>query len=192
MITYHQNISVIILVCTIICNSANAINPVIYNHEDIATYDNVTEVNRRKRDSSIRKLKLLCKNIDAKLTLNNPLPCLVIFLFDISECPSSYFLNDGHCYGFVDQSLSWYNARDQCKQIGDDYDLVTIQNDEENQFLKDKIRTDFNGNEYWTGAKENSNDNGFKWVDGSDVTYTDWTGGDPNEVISWGSFTNEK
>ena len=90
----------------------------------------------------------------------------------------------------MDESLSWYNARDQCKQIGDDYDLVTIQNDEENQFLKDKIRTDFNGNEYWTGAKENSNDNGFKWVDGSDLTYTDWTGGDPNEVISWGSFTN--
>ena len=84
----------------------------------------------------------------------------------------------------MDQSLSWYNARDQCKQIGDDYDLVTIQNDEENQFLKDKIRTDFNGNEYWTGAKENNNDNGFKWVDGSDLIYTDWTVGDPNEVIS--------
>ena len=75
MITYHQKITVIILVCTIICNSANAINPVIYSHEDIATYDNVTEVNRRKRDSNIRKLKLLCKNIGAKLTL----PCLVLF-----------------------------------------------------------------------------------------------------------------
>ena len=74
MITYHQKITVIILVCTIICNSANAINPVIYSHEDIATYDNVTEVNRRKRDSNIRKLKLLCKNIGAKLT-----SCLVLF-----------------------------------------------------------------------------------------------------------------
>ena len=57
MKTYHQKITCIILVCTIVCNSANAINPVIDNHEDIATYDNVKEVNRRKRDSNIRKLK---------------------------------------------------------------------------------------------------------------------------------------
>ena len=88
----------------------------------------------------------------------------------------------------MDQSLSWSNARDQCKQRGDGYDLVTIENNEENQFLKDKIRTVFNGNEYWIGAKENDNDNGFLWVDGYDLSYTDWSSGDPNEVISFSSF----
>ena len=81
--------------------------------------------------------------------------------FDLifSECPSNYFLNNGHCYGFVDQSLSWYNARDQCKQTGEGYDLVTIEDNEENQFLKDKISSDFNGNEFWVGAKEDDDGN---------------------------------
>ena len=113
---------------------------------------------------------------------------LFLFCFDISECPSNYFLNNGHCYGFVDQSLSWYNARDQCKQIGEGYDLVTIENDEENQFLIDRIRNDFDGNEYWIGAKENNNDNGFNWVDGSALTFTNWFINDPNEVMNCSSF----
>ena len=97
-------------------------------------------------------------------------------------------MNNGHCYGFVDQSLSWYNARDYCKQIGVGYDLVTIEDNEENQFLKNKIRTNFNGNEYWVGAKESNNGNDFVWVDGSDVTYTDWKSGEPNEVRNCSSF----
>ena len=104
------------------------------------------------------------------------------FKLVFSECPSNYFLNNGHCYGFVDQSLSWYNARDQCKQIGEGYDLVTIEDNEENQFLKDTISSDFNGNEFWVGAKDDDNGNSFVWVDGSDVTYSDWKTGEPNEV----------
>ena len=84
--------------------------------------------------------------------------------------------------------MSWYNARDQCNKIGEDYDLVTIESDEENQFLKDKIKNDFNGNEYWIGAKENNDKNGFVWVEGSDLIYTDWTSGDPNGVIRCSSF----
>ena len=103
----------------------------------------------------------------------------------IQVCPQSYYLNDGHCYGFVDQSLSWYNARDQCKQLGEEYDLVVVNNNAENQFLKDKIRNEFNGNQYWMGMKENDNDDGFVWIDGSDISYTDWKSGEPNGVIRY-------
>ena len=67
MITCRQKVACPILVCTIICYSANAINPAIADHEGAATYGNVTEVNRRKRDSNIRKLELLCKNIGEKI-----------------------------------------------------------------------------------------------------------------------------
>ena len=97
-------------------------------------------------------------------------------------CPQDYFLNNGHCYGFVDQSLSWYNSRDRCKQLGEEYDLVVVNDNEENQFLKDKIRNQFSGNKYWMGMKENDKDDGFDWIDGSVVSYTDWKSGEPNEV----------
>ena len=61
MITHCQKITCTILICTIVCYSVNAINSAIEDHEGTATYDNATEVNRRKRDSNIRKLELLCK-----------------------------------------------------------------------------------------------------------------------------------
>ena len=95
------------------------------------------------------------------------------------DCPSNYVSNDGHCYGFLDQSLSWYDARARCKQEGEGYALVQIDDSTENQFLKDKIT---NGNQYWIGLKENNNGDDFDWVDGSSLSYTDWRAGEPNGV----------
>ena len=97
-------------------------------------------------------------------------------------------MNNGHCYGFVDQNLSWYAARDRCKQEGEGYDLVVIHDAEENQFLKDKINSQFKGNEYWMGMKENNKKDGFTWVDGSDVSFNDWKGGEPDSVNEFKLF----
>ena len=104
------------------------------------------------------------------------------FLVYAIDCPSNYVSNNGHCYGFIDQSLSWYNARDRCKQDGEGFDLVKIDDSGENQFLKDKIVSQYNGNQYWIGLKENTNGDNFDWVDGSSLSFSDWKGGEPNEV----------
>ena len=61
MIRNRQKIILTLLFCTSVCYTANVMNLAIDNHKDTATYDNVTEVNRRKRDSNIRKFELMCK-----------------------------------------------------------------------------------------------------------------------------------
>ena len=55
MITSRLNITCTIFICTIVCYSANVIQQTNNNHEDIVTFENMTELNRRKRDSNIRK-----------------------------------------------------------------------------------------------------------------------------------------
>ena len=100
------------------------------------------------------------------------------------ECANSYTSYNGHCYGFVDKSLQWAVARDRCKEVGTGYDLVVIDDKEENQFLKNQIETRFNGSEFWIGLiKEKNSKDALKWVDGSDLSHTDWMSDEPNEVM---------
>ena len=90
---------------------------------------------------------------------------------------------NGHCYGFYDQSLSWSVAREKCQEVGDRYDLVVIDNDEENQFLKDKMK-DYETTQYWVGLEENCDRDGLVWTDGSDLFDTAWTSSSSYQVIS--------
>ena len=83
----------------------------------------------------------------------------------------------------MEQSLSWYDARTRCKEDGENYDLVVIDDDKENDFLKIKIRSLAIGNDYWIGMKESHDGYDFVWVDGSDVSFNDWRNGQPNDVI---------
>ena len=95
-------------------------------------------------------------------------------------------MHNGRCYRFADgagDARSWYDARDQCEKDGEGFDLVVINDSEENQFIKDKIENEFHQNEFWIGLTENDNDDDFEWVDGSDLSYTDWKNNGKNEVI---------
>ena len=83
----------------------------------------------------------------------------------------------------MEQSLSWYDARTRCKEDGENYDLVVIDDDKENDFLKIKIRSLAIGNDYWIGMKESHDGDDFVWVDGSVVSFNDWRNGQPNDVI---------
>lgn len=56
---------------------------------------------------------------------------------------------------------------------------------QENEFLKEKIYNEYNEVQFWLGMKVNSNDNGFEWVDGSDVRYKSggpWATNQPSDV----------
>ena len=99
-------------------------------------------------------------------------------------CPNEYIAYNGHCYGFVGQKLDWPEARHQCIQIGSEFDLVVINDDEENRFIKDQIENKFNGEEYWIGLEENDDKDGFEWIDGSDLSFTDFASDGQDEVIS--------
>ena len=65
-----------------------------------------------------------------------------------------------------------------CKNDGELYDLVVINDSSEDQFLKDNLAS----SEYWIGLKENCDRDGFMWVDDSDLSYDNWDGAQPNDV----------
>ena len=91
-------------------------------------------------------------------------------------------LYNGHCYRFFEETLSWSASRDHCKEEGEEYDLVVVNDSDENQFLKDNIKDSHNESQYWIGLKENCDRNGFIWVDESDLSYDKWKNGQPNDV----------
>ena len=80
------------------------------------------------------------------------------------------------------QSLSWYDARTRCKEDGENYDLVVIDDNKENDFLKSKIRSLAKGNDYWIVMKERNDGDDFVWIDESEVSFNDWRNGQPNDV----------
>ena len=58
-----------------------------------------------------------------------------------------------------------------------------INDDEENNFIKDKIENQFNGEQYWIGLEENVEKDNFEWIDGSDLSFTDFASDGRDEVI---------
>ena len=83
--------------------------------------------------------------------------------------------------------MNWDDSQYRCNGVGDEYDLVVINDEEENRFLTKHRNEKHTGNEYWIGLIRTStssvdpNDE-FAWVDGSDVSFTNWRAGEPNDV----------
>ena len=50
-----------------------------------------------------------------------------------NSCPANWKLLDGSCYFFSSQTVTWYSAREQCKETGGD--LVTVNSDAQNAFV---------------------------------------------------------
>ena len=105
----------------------------------------------------------------------------------IADCPSGYVSYDEHCYGFVEESKTWKEAQDWCKEVGDRYDLVVIDNENENQFLIDHRNKKHIGNQYWIGLKRLSTSadqsEEFAWVHGSDNGFRDWKDRNPDVIL---------
>ena len=104
-------------------------------------------------------------------------------------CPEEYVFYNEHCYGFSGESLAWDDAQNRCNGLGDGYNLVVIDNEEENKFLTNHRNTKYIGNEYWIGLIRTStssvdpNDE-FSWVDANTKPYRNWSQktGEPNDV----------
>ena len=60
-----------------------------------------------------------------------------------------------------------------CCKIGDSYNLLEIEDENEYEFVKDKIEAHFghNGRSLWIGLKETASRRTFEWVDGSSLSY---------------------
>ena len=95
------------------------------------------------------------------------------------------------------EKKSWEEARRYCKKIADSYDLVAIENKDENNFIIERIVLPSRNDEFWIGLKENGTVGHYVWVDstpfefGSDFDDSIWVGNEPNSVIIYYKINKE-
>lgn len=70
-------------------------------------------------------------------------------------------------------------ARAKAQRLGGD--LVTINDADENEFVRASVlRFDGGDRRGWLGLTDEGHEGVFTWYDGEPVTYTNWSGGEPN------------
>lgn len=83
--------------------------------------------------------------------------------------------DDGHLYCRTPYPLPWHYAQDFARKIGGN--LAVINDEAENKWLKDSFGSK---TEYWIGLTDEHSEGEWKWVDGTDAEYLNWSAGEPD------------
>uniref|UniRef100_H3A293 Lymphocyte antigen 75 n=1 Tax=Latimeria chalumnae TaxID=7897 RepID=H3A293_LATCH len=110
-----------------------------------------------------------------------------------SQCPQSkntskWILYKGYCYGF---DMTLYNfsvfnmneAKRYCQKLDPYSSILTIMDADENAFITKHITEEkaITG-KVWLGISQDSKSNIVHWLDGSDLTYSNWENGTPRMI----------
>jgi len=82
---------------------------------------------------------------------------------------------------YIDKKRRWVDAKSLCQLDGGE--LASIRNAREWQFVKG-ILTSSGVGDVWLGASDEATEDTWVWTDGSNVTYSDWRGDEPNSGTS--------
>lgn len=84
----------------------------------------------------------------------------------------------GHFYMVSNDKIQWVDAKEKCEELGGH--LVVMSSAEENSFVKGIL--DKEGKSYYTAIGYSDEEEEGKWVtvNGEEVTFTGWNGGEPN------------
>ncbi|XP_063302400.1 C-type lectin domain family 4 member G-like [Pelobates fuscus] len=91
-------------------------------------------------------------------------------------CPSGWRATGSSCYYLSSSTLSWDKARDECYKFNSALITFSSKNDMDTY---NKLFTD--STKYWMGLRRDAtNINMWKWLDGTELTFTNWDKGEPN------------
>lgn len=85
---------------------------------------------------------------------------------------------NGNKYAYFSNNIQWEEAKELCESIGGH--LVYINSPEEQDFIHGIIRTNYTAMGGWDEPHEGI----WTWLDESEMTYTNWSSGEPNN--GWG------
>ena len=87
---------------------------------------------------------------------------------------------NGKQYAISLHRYCWLEAKEFAEEKGG-Y-LVVINDEAENNFIKDNYRADLGGamDILWLGASDIDEEGVFRWVNGEPFSYTNWCPGEPN------------
>uniref|UniRef100_A0A8D2L6K0 CD302 antigen n=3 Tax=Varanus komodoensis TaxID=61221 RepID=A0A8D2L6K0_VARKO len=94
-------------------------------------------------------------------------------------CPSlAWILFERSCYALLPGPLetrSIEDAREYCRGNASGADIISINNKEENTFIKNSFCSHWHGPEYISlGMFFDTDDDDFRWFDDSEVSFTNW------------------
>lgn len=84
---------------------------------------------------------------------------------------------NGHTYQLTSAQLSWTAAEAEAVSLGGH--LVAINDAAENEFVRFNFGANFTP---WIGLTDQAVEGVFVWSNGDPVTFTNWNGGEPNNV----------
>jgi lectin-like protein/PEP-CTERM motif-containing protein len=90
----------------------------------------------------------------------------------------------GHEYDVVSaEGITWEGARTAAQALGIGWDLASVGDAAENSFIESLLfPVNPNRSHYWIGATDATTEGVWHWVDGTPWGFTDWWGGEPNDL----------
>jgi len=86
----------------------------------------------------------------------------------------------GHQYAYITHPMTWIKARDYCAALGGH--LVTIRNQEEQDFVASLPGKLDKNNRVWIGLSDEDLNGTWEWVNGEAVQFTNWGEGLPDNL----------
>ena len=109
-----------------------------------------------------------------------------MYRFSATTCSQGRFYN-GHCYEFYleeQDKKTWNDARSECQNIEQGWELVSILSQEEEEWIHGN--SGIMGFDWWIGYSQIQSGTfvpgDFVWSDGSNNGYEHWKSGQPNNA----------
>ncbi|MBI5848814.1 MAG: hypothetical protein HZB31_12880 [Nitrospirae bacterium] len=115
------------------------------------------------------------------------LAVVLLFVLAVPIYAQVYNPANSHYYELIDNSLTWYEARDAAVTMfynGRQGHLATITSSDENAFVVSQWPGIGNGTEVWIGGTDEASEGDWRWITGETWSYDNWNSGEPNNVGS--------
>jgi len=95
-------------------------------------------------------------------------------------CPTSDWLHfNESCFKAFTEKINWFKAQQNCRLFNSN--LTSIHSDNENEFVRNQLAVSLES--VWIGLANLENEKAvYQWVDGSDVSFSNWKPGEPNNL----------
>ena len=110
-------------------------------------------------------------------------PLIIVFVTTcvLARCPTGWLCFNNSFFKEFMTAVTWNDAQQVCESLNSN--LTSIHSAAESDFILGQVRS-ADTNEFWIGFTDRANEGSFEWVDGSDVTYTNWIEGQPDDFQS--------
>ncbi|XP_067686863.1 macrophage mannose receptor 1-like [Haliotis asinina] len=133
----------------------------------------------------------ICKKFNGTTSTATPSPTPTL----VGGCPAGFSPVDNKCFSIggrttVDQK-NWTEARDQCRKVGKNFDIASINSYIEQASLLMLMKEAGISDSIWIGLNDQNTNGHYVWQDNSEVTYTNWNKGEPSDRYTYMHYNRE-